>query len=169
MAGEVGHLPVRGADRMCTCGNVGCVESVAATQAIVEQARQASGDAKLTMADAVRLPAAATRRCAPCSPAPRHALGLAIAAVANLIGPERIIISGEGVAFYDLYADQIRETFSAQAFGAAKDCDLIVRPLPFEEWARGGAAVAAQTLVAPSLAARFGLPGRRARVGVRGG
>jgi len=154
VAGEVGHLPVRGADRMCTCGNVGCVESVAATQAIVEQARQASGDAKLTMADAVRLARGGDTAVLAVFTRAANALGLAIAAVANLIGPERIIISGEGVAFYDLYADQIRETFTAQAFGAAKDCDLIVRPLPFEEWARGGAAVAAQNLVAPSLASR---------------
>ena len=149
VAGEVGHLPVRGADRMCTCGNIGCVESVAATQAIVEQARQATGDAKLTMADAVRLARAGDAAVLAVFNRAAHALGLAIAAVANLIGPERIIISGEGVAFYDLYADQIRETFGAQAFGAAKDCDLIVRPLPFEEWARGGAAVAAQRLVTP--------------------
>ena len=154
VAGEVGHLPVRGADRMCTCGNIGCVESVAATQAIVEQARQASGDAKLTMTDAVRLARGGDAAVRAVFTRAAHALGLAIAAVANLIGPERIIISGEGVAFYDLYADQIRETFTAQAFRAAKDCDLIVRPLPFEEWARGGAAVAAQNLVAPTRAPR---------------
>jgi predicted NBD/HSP70 family sugar kinase len=149
VAGEVGHLPVHGANRMCTCGNLGCVESVASTQAIVEQTRQATDNPKLTMTDAVRLARTGHPTVLAVFTQAAHALGLAIAAVANLIGPERIIISGEGVAFYDLYADQIRETFNAQAFGAAKDCDLIVRPLPFEEWARGGAAVAAQTLVAP--------------------
>jgi predicted NBD/HSP70 family sugar kinase len=149
VAGEVGHLPV-GGDRMCTCGNVGCVESIAATQAIVEQARRAVGDPKLTMADAVRLARGGNRQVLAVFTRAAQALGLAIAAVANLIGPERIIISGEGVAFYDLFAEQIRETFTAQAFGAAKDCDLIVRPLPFEEWARGGAAVAAQNLVVPT-------------------
>ena len=70
--------------------------------------------------------------------------------MANLIGPELIIISGEGVASHDLYADQIRQTFADHAFGAAADCDIVVRPLPFEEWARGGAAVAAQHLFAPA-------------------
>ncbi|WP_279579754.1 hypothetical protein [Fodinicola feengrottensis] len=83
-----------------------------------------------------------------------HAIGLAIASVANLVGPERIIISGEGVASYDLFEEQTRQTFVRQAFGAAADCELIVRPLPFEEWARGGAAVAAQTLVAPDRTRR---------------
>ncbi|HEV3170737.1 MAG TPA: ROK family protein [Actinocrinis sp.] len=154
VAGEVGHLPVGGdgAERMCTCGNRGCVEAVASTQAIVEQTRQATGDPTLTMADAVRLARSGDAAVREVFSRAGHALGLAIASVANLIGPERIIISGEGVATYDLFADQVRTTFAAQAFGAAKDCDLIVRPLPFEEWARGGAAVAAQQLVAPETA-----------------
>jgi predicted NBD/HSP70 family sugar kinase len=66
--------------------------------------------------------------------------------MANLVGPERIIVSGEGLDAYDLFADEIRETFATQAFGAAAQCELILRPLPFEEWARGAAAIAVQTL-----------------------
>jgi predicted NBD/HSP70 family sugar kinase len=149
VAGEVGHLPVGGTDRMCTCGNTGCVGAVASTQAIVEQARQASGNEWLSMTEAVRLAHAGDPAVRAVFARAGHALGLAIASVANLIGPERIIISGEGVASYDLFADHIRETFTAQAFGAASDCELIVRALPFEEWARGGAAVATQRMVAP--------------------
>jgi hypothetical protein len=53
----------------------------------------------------------------------------------------------EGLAAYDLFEDSIREAIAAQAFGAAADCHLIIRPLPFEEWARGAAAVAIQSLV----------------------
>jgi hypothetical protein len=57
-------------------------------------------------------------------------------------------LSGEGLAAYDLYADEVRETFAARAFGGA-ECAVIVRPLPFEEWARGAAAVAVRTLITP--------------------
>jgi len=149
VSGEIGHLPIRGCDRICTCGNTGCVEAVCSTHAITEQARQATGDPELTMTDAVRLAHAGDPGVRAVFARAGHTLGLAIASVANLIGPERIIISGEGVVSYDLFADQIRQTFVAQAFGAAADCDLVVRPLPFEEWARGGAAVAAQHLFAP--------------------
>ena len=150
VSGEVGHLPVGGSDRVCTCGNTGCVEAVASSHAITEQARQASGDPGLTIDDAVRRAHAGDPAVRAVFSRAGHALGLALASVANLIGPERIIISGEGVASYDLYEDQIRQTFGAHAFGAAADCDLVVRPLPFEEWARGGAAVAAQRLFAPT-------------------
>jgi predicted NBD/HSP70 family sugar kinase len=150
VAGEIGHLPVRGADRMCTCGNVGCVEAVSATQPIVEQARQATGNMRLSMTETVRLAHDGNAAVRAIFTQAGRALGLALASIANLIGPERIIISGEGVASYDLFAEQIRKTFAAQAFGAAADCEIIVRPLPFEEWARGGAAVAALRLVAPA-------------------
>ncbi|MEU6217870.1 ROK family transcriptional regulator [Streptomyces sp. NPDC047022] len=150
VAGEVGHLPVSGSDRVCTCGNTGCVEAVASTHAIIEQARQATGDPALTMDRAVRLAHAGDPAVRAVFARAGHAMGLALSAVANLIGPERIIISGEGLASYDLYADQIRRTFADHAFGAAADCDLVVRPLPFEEWARGGAAVAAQRVFAPA-------------------
>ncbi|MGW3448119.1 ROK family transcriptional regulator [Streptomyces sp. NPDC001076] len=150
VAGEIGHLPVSGVERICTCGNTGCVEAVASTHAIAEQARQATGDPKLTMDDAVRLAHAGDPAVRAVFARAGHAVGLALACVANLIGPERIIISGEGVASYDLFADHIRRAFVDHAFGAAVDCDLLVRPLPFEEWARGGAAVAAQRVFAPT-------------------
>jgi predicted NBD/HSP70 family sugar kinase len=150
VSGEVGHLPVGGGDRVCTCGNTGCLETVASTHAITEQARQATGDPELTMEQAVGLAHAGNQAVRDVFSRAGHALGLAMASVANLIGPERIIISGEGVATYDLIAGRLRQTFADHAFGAAADCDLVVRPLPFEEWARGGAAVAAHRVFAPS-------------------
>jgi predicted NBD/HSP70 family sugar kinase len=75
------------------------------------------------------------------------AIGRGIATVANLLGPERVIISGEGLAAYDLFAEQIRDAFTASAFGTAAQCDLLTRPLPFDEWARGAAATAIQSFI----------------------
>ncbi|MFC1442243.1 ROK family transcriptional regulator [Streptacidiphilus sp. N1-10] len=151
VSGEIGHLPVGGSDRVCTCGNTGCVEAVASTHAITDRARRAAADPALTMKEAVRLAHTGHPAVRAVFSQAGHAMGLALASVANLVGPERIIISGEGVASYDLYEEQIRRTFRAQAFGAAGDCDLLVRPLPFEQWARGGAAVAAQRVFAPTV------------------
>ncbi|MFC1420309.1 ROK family protein [Streptacidiphilus cavernicola] len=150
VSGEIGHLPLGGGDRVCGCGNTGCVEAVASTRAITEQAREATGDPGLTMAEAVRLAHGGDPAVRAVFARAGEALGLAIASVANLIGPERVIISGEGVASYDLFAEQVRTAFTAQAFGAAAACDLLLRPLPFEAWARGGAAVAAERLFAPT-------------------
>lgn len=70
--------------------------------------------------------------------------------MANLLGPERVIVAGEGVSSFDLFETAIREAFAEQAFGAAHQVPIHVRDLPFEEWARGAAAVAIQELVFPS-------------------
>ena len=75
------------------------------------------------------------------------AIGRVIATVANLLGPERVIISGEGLAAYDLFAEQIRDAFTATAFGSAARCELLTRPLPFGEWARGAAATAIRSFI----------------------
>lgn len=158
VSGELGHLPVGGSDRVCTCGNTGCIEAVASTQAIVDQVQERTGDADLSLADAVRLARSGDATARGVFTRAGRALGLGIASVANLIGPERIIISGEGVAAYDLFADEIRRTFADQAFGAAARCELVVRSLPFETWARGGAAMAAHRVFAP-LPARTGAAG----------
>ncbi|WP_329307553.1 ROK family transcriptional regulator [Streptomyces sp. NBC_01260] len=160
VSGELGHLPVGDADRVCTCGNTGCIEAVASTQAIVDQVQEQRGDADLSLADAVRLARSGDATARAVFTRAGRALGLGIASVANLFGPERIIISGEGVAAYDLFADEIRRAFADQAFGAAAGCELLVRPLSFETWARGGAAMAAHRVFAP-------LPGRPAGAAAR--
>jgi predicted NBD/HSP70 family sugar kinase len=146
VAGEIGHIPVAGDGPLCHCGATGCVEAIASTDAIVAQARMATGEPGLTMDEVItgaRTGDPALRRVFARAGV---AIGRGLAAMANLVGPERIIVSGEGLDAYDLFADEIRETFATQAFGAAAQCELILRPLPFEEWARGAAASAVQTL-----------------------
>lgn len=149
VAGEIGHLPVAGDAPACHCGGSGCVEAIASTRAIVERARLATGEPELTMDQAASRARGGDEAVRQVFARAGHAVGLALSAVANLVGPECIVVSGEGLASYDLMADQIRDTFTRQAFGAAADAPLIIRPLPFEEWARGAAAVAVQSLFTP--------------------
>lgn len=148
VAGEIGHLPVDKDGPLCHCGNRGCVEAIAGNSAILARIRETTGAEVADLASAIEL--------ARNDPAARqvfavagHAIGMALAAVANFLGPERIVISGEGLAAYDLFSEQIRTTFAEHAFGAAGDCDLIIRPLSFDDWARGAAAVAIQRFIAP--------------------
>lgn len=151
VAGELGHLPVASGQTVCHCGGSGCLESVASTYAILSAARMATEEPELSMAEAVDRARGGEDRLRRVFARAGHAIGLGLASVANLTGPERIVVSGEGLAAYDLFEEQIRETFAAQAFGAAAECMLIIRPLPFEEWARGAAATAIQDLVTRSV------------------
>ncbi|MEO3868691.1 ROK family protein [Nonomuraea sp. B12E4] len=149
VAGEIGHIPVGGDEPECHCGGRGCVEAIAGTAPLVAAVRAAGAAGEEPTFETALAAAHAG------DPAVRavfaragHAIGLAMAAMANLFGPERIIVTGDvpGLAAYDLFEEQINRSFTAQAFGAAADCRLLLRPRTFEQWARGAAAVAIQTL-----------------------
>ncbi|RVX42587.1 putative NBD/HSP70 family sugar kinase [Nonomuraea polychroma] len=148
VAGEIGHIPVGGEEPECHCGGRGCVEAIAGTAPIVAAVRAATGDASLTIDAAIDVAHAGNTAAREVFARAGHAIGLGIAAMANLFGPERIIVTGDvqGLAAYDLFEEQINRSFTSQAFGAAADCRLLLRPRTFEQWARGAAAVAIQTL-----------------------
>ncbi|WP_250575069.1 ROK family transcriptional regulator [Nonomuraea sediminis] len=148
VAGEIGHIPVGGSEPPCHCGGRGCAEAIAGTAPIVTAARAATGDPELTIDGAIEAAHAGHRGAAEVLAAAGDAIGLAMAAMANLFGPERIIVTGDvhGLTAYDRFEEQLRSSFSAQAFGAAADCRIVLRPRPFEQWARGAAATAIQTL-----------------------
>ncbi|MET7464328.1 ROK family transcriptional regulator [Nonomuraea sp. NPDC005501] len=148
VAGEIGHVPVGGDEPACHCGGRGCVEAIAGTAPILAAVRSATGDAALTVDGAIELAHAGDPAAREVFARAGHAIGLAVAAMANLVGPERIIVTGDvqGLAAYDLFEEQIRRGFTGQAFGAAAECRLVLRPRPFEQWARGAAAVAIQSL-----------------------
>ncbi|MEU6343530.1 ROK family transcriptional regulator [Streptomyces sp. NPDC046977] len=147
VAGEIGHLAIDPAGPLCHCGNRGCVEAIAADPAIVRDVRAATGVAVADAAEALELAHRGDPGARAVYARAGEAIGRAIGAVANLLGPQRVIISGEGLAAYDLFADQIRDAFTAAAFGTAAQCDLQTRPLPFDEWARGAAATAIQSFI----------------------
>ncbi|WP_238005239.1 ROK family transcriptional regulator [Dactylosporangium sp. AC04546] len=146
LAGELGHIPLSADGPRCRCGNTGCVETVASEEAILRRVRAASGRDDLDMATAVALGRAGDRDAVDAFTAAGDALGRALAVVANLINPHRIVLSGEGLAASDLFESAARASFATHAFGQAVECDLITRPLPDHTWARGAAAVAIQHL-----------------------
>lgn len=147
VAGEIGHVTVDPAGPPCHCGNRGCVEAIAGDAAIVRRIRETTGVDVADTAEAVALAHRGVAGAREAYARAGEAIGRGIATVANLLGPERVIISGEGLAAYDLFAEQIRDAFGAAAFGSAARCDVQTRPLPFEEWARGAAATAIQSFI----------------------
>jgi predicted NBD/HSP70 family sugar kinase len=149
VAGEIGHLCVDASGPACHCGSRGCVEAIAGTSFILAAAQAATGRDSLTIDDAYGLARAGDAAVRAVFARAGEAIGLGIAAVANLVGPSRIVVSGEGLAAYDLFEPHIRAGFERQAFGAVAECALSIRPLPFEEWARGAAAVSIQSRLIP--------------------
>ncbi|MET9465474.1 ROK family transcriptional regulator [Streptomyces sp. NPDC006544] len=146
VAGEIGHICVDPDGTRCRCGRQGCAETVATTGAILAAARTASGESDMDFGRAVERARAGDEPVKEVFAKAGTAIGLVVAAMVNICGPERIVVSGEGLDTYDLLEERIWASFAAHAFGAAARAPVLVRPLPFEEWARGAAAVSIQAL-----------------------
>lgn len=150
LAGELGHVPAVADGPPCRCGNSGCVEAIASDAAILSRVAEATGHSGLDMGTAAQLARDGDRAAAAAFTAAGEVLGRALATVTNLINPQRIILSGEGLAASDLFESAARHSFYTHAYGQAGDCELLIRPLPDSTWARGAAAVAVQNLFLPA-------------------
>ena len=146
VAGEIGHLPLTSPDKVCACGRRGCVEAVASTTAIVAAISAAHGR-PVTMGEAVELRRAGDGAAVEVFDEAGRVIGAAIASLVNLVGPELVVIGGEGVADFDLIEEPLRRSYAEHVFASADQCELAVRPHTFEDWARGAAATAIRALV----------------------
>jgi predicted NBD/HSP70 family sugar kinase len=147
LAGELGHVPIVHDGPTCRCGNTGCVEALASDGAILVRVRSATGRPDLDLKGAVRLARDGDQAAIGAFTTAGDALGRALAVVANLLNPNRIVLSGEGLAASDLFEQTARDSFARHAFGQAVECELVTRPLPDDTWARGAAAVAISHLI----------------------
>jgi predicted NBD/HSP70 family sugar kinase len=154
VAGEIGHLPLASEEFTCTCGRHGCVEAVASSSAILAAIRAGTGSQELTMQHAVDLAHGGD----PVAVAAFHragsVIGTAIATMVNLTGPSVVLVSGEGVADYDLYEQHLRQSYSEHAFGAAAGCEIVTRSHSFDDWARGAAASVIRATIRQKLTAQ---------------
>jgi predicted NBD/HSP70 family sugar kinase len=148
VSGEIGHLPLGPGHLICSCGRHGCVETVASSHAILERIRRAKDQPGLTMDDAFRLAHAGDDDAAAAFSAAGEMIGLALATLANLIGPDLIVIAGEDVAEFDLYADRVRAMFAQHAFGSAVNCSITLRSHTFDDWASGAAVTVIEEIAA---------------------
>ncbi|MFE7352031.1 ROK family protein [Streptomyces sp. NPDC057543] len=146
VAGEMGHISIDPAGPRCHCGQVGCVEAIASSDAVLAAIRCATDDPDLDFDGAVQLARGGDPAAQGAFARAGHAIGVGIATLVNLVGPERVVVTGEGLDTYDLFGMHIKDAYAAHCFKAAAKCPLTLRPLPWEEWARGAAVVGIQAL-----------------------
>ncbi|MFI8459513.1 ROK family protein [Kitasatospora sp. NPDC085464] len=146
VAGEMGHISIDPAGPVCHCGQTGCVEAIASSDAIRDTVRAATGKKDLDFDDVVQLARSGDPAARDAFARAGRAIGTGIATLVNLLGPERVVVTGEGLDTYDLFGVHIKDAYAAHCFKAAAKCPLTLRPLPWEEWARGAAVLGIQAL-----------------------
>lgn len=150
-AGEFGHLPLLPDGPICSCGKLGCLESLAAEPAIIRQAQAAaqSGAGGLLK----QLPALTPERIVQAAEAGDEAaqrvlrdtgawLGVGLAGLVNVLNPKLIVITGEAVHWGRWYFEAMEAQLRARAFdGLAEVVQIVLEPGGNELWARGAACV----------------------------
>lgn len=131
-AGEIGHITISSQGPVCSCGNIGCLESLAGGRAIAERAMQAiASDHRRTQLAAITpvenltaldVAAAAGRGDLVSQEIVAEAgeyLGIAIANLINIVNPGMIIVGGGVAQMGDLFLEPIRRSANQRSLQAA--------------------------------------------------
>jgi glucokinase len=137
VAGEIGHQIIDPDGPRCGCGNLGCVEALARADVLTDLA------GKETAEEVYRAAAGGDGRSLAAVEQVARAVGIGLANVVTLIGPDRIVIGGGIVDAGDSVLDPIRRAIRGRVTLVPAD-EVEVVPALLGKWAGAhGAALAA--------------------------
>jgi predicted NBD/HSP70 family sugar kinase len=96
-AGEIGHMIVSGGGRACYCGQKGCLEAYASTNAIIDAVASKKGS-RHSIEEVVELARLGDADCRGVLSEAGRAIGWGLVNVVMQYNPEKIILGGEGIA-----------------------------------------------------------------------
>jgi len=145
-AGELGHTVVDPDGPPCACRKRGCLETYVGDPGLVRQARQAGLHVD-SVEDLLRLAQAGDPTARAILSRAGELLGFALANLVNVLVPQMIIISGEGVRAGDWLFASMRHALEAQVMPPLRG-DLNVQIDVWDEyaWARGAAGLVLRRL-----------------------
>jgi predicted NBD/HSP70 family sugar kinase len=144
-AGEFGHVNAVNCGVQCECGKFGCLETIASSPAIHRAAVAAGYISKNTSMTKLWDLARKNKKMAKALfEEPSKQLGISLANVINVIGPELVFISGEGVEGWDLWGPTFRETLDSHVVATMSGFDIEVDPWDDTKWALGATAIVLQ-------------------------
>jgi predicted NBD/HSP70 family sugar kinase len=114
-AGEFGHVCVELNGKACACGNRGCLETIAGSDAIEAKYREQTGRS-LEINALSALARNGDAQALAVFDAAGTAFGQAAVTLVNLIDPRAIIIGGPGAQWADLLLDKLRQELSEHAY-----------------------------------------------------
>jgi Transcriptional regulator/sugar kinase len=144
--GLIGHFPLDPFGPSCPDGHRGCADAMLANESIRAQASQLTGRT-MTYDEVLDLAEVGDPAMDQLVARSAHALGVLVAAVANIAQPQRIILTGEGVRIAHVGEGRMRESIQRMRDPLASEPNLCIIDDDPLLWARGAAAVAIQRSV----------------------
>ena len=150
-AGEFGHTTVADDGPKCTCGKRGCLEALVSDPALVAKARAAGILTRRQSVDRLRALADAEDAGASGIYAEAGAtLGRSVGNLVNVLGPELVLISGEGTQAWTHLEPSFTAAFRSSLFPPLGDVLVEVDPWDDAKWAVGAATLVLRaTFTAP--------------------
>jgi predicted NBD/HSP70 family sugar kinase/biotin operon repressor len=144
-AGEFGHVNAISGGSKCECGKYGCLETKASSPAIHAAAVAAGyiseSDSMSKLWNVARLNKKIAMHL---FREPAELLGVALANVINIFGPELIFISGEGVEGWDLWEESFQKSVKSHVVSTMNNFDIEVDPWDDAKWALGATSIVLQ-------------------------
>jgi predicted NBD/HSP70 family sugar kinase/biotin operon repressor len=144
--GLAGHLPLDPGGWECDEGHAGCASAMLTIPGIVGEARRRLGR-DVEYAELLELAVGGDAAAEAVVVAAGAALGRMLALVANLTAVGDVVIAGDGVALYAAARERVSVSLHADRRPLAGPVRIIADAAGFDEWARGAAASAIQSLV----------------------
>jgi len=139
--GKVGHLPVGRTDAVCDRGHVGCVSAYATIPAILRNADMSSFWEAIQAAERGSEPARAAFSSA------AEALGAVVATIVNLVDPERVVVTGEGLPSMEMYPEVFERAVRDRLDPASRPPEVVQHAFTFTDYAWGAAVTAIVALI----------------------
>jgi predicted NBD/HSP70 family sugar kinase len=161
VGGEYGHVPLNIEGPRCSCGGQGCWEAYVSNLATVSRylgrpaaTPAAKGATELTVDDVIARARRGDARAVSTLQVTARYLGLGLGAIANTVDPERLFLSGEVTAAWDMLESAVRAGLAEVALTAKRaQTDLVIVPVQDYPRLRGAATlVVMPAFAAPSVA-----------------
>ncbi|MEX0983777.1 MAG: ROK family transcriptional regulator [Actinomycetota bacterium] len=124
-AGEIGHTTADDRGPVCRCGNRGCLERVSGGSALLQDLAGSHG-ADLSLEDLVAHVKAGETACCRIVSDAGYLIGHQVAALCNLLNPERVIVGGPLSATGDVLLEPIRRSIARSALPIAAETAEVV-------------------------------------------
>ncbi|MGF6642862.1 MULTISPECIES: ROK family transcriptional regulator [Paraburkholderia] len=154
-AGDIGHIRVPGRDDViCGCGNIGCVEAVASTTAVLRSLRQLPDAGADTIDDLVRLVRAGDRHAIRLVREAAAEIGEVIAMVVHMFNPAAIVLGGRMARISDDLLAGVRAVVYRRALPLATR-SLLIENTALNQYAGaiGGTVLGIEHALAPQCIA----------------
>ncbi len=153
-AGEIGHITVNPTGERCSCGNDGCLETIAAEASIVRRIQSQSLALSVTGGAKESVQALAALALTGDSTAQAividcgESLGIALANLVDLFNPGRIVLHGAITEAGDIFFSSVSRCLHQRAFSTNdEDVELVAPTFGTDAGLVGAAAVALDALV----------------------